>query len=62
MTDAVTPTTDPVQQITAYIAKRRAALDSRDPFEVLREMPSALRPAIDGPSPESLGMSEGPDQ
>ena len=58
MTTAVTQGPDPVTQVDAYLASLRAALGSRDPFDVLRTTPSELRVAIDGLSPESLNTPE----
>ena len=60
MTQAVTQGPDPVTQVDAYLASLRDALGSRDPFEVLREMPSELRHAIDGLSTESINTPERP--
>ena len=60
MTSTVTPGPDPVTQVDAYLASLRAALGSRDPFDVLRTTPSELRRAIEGLSPESLNTPEAP--
>ncbi|HEX5757793.1 MAG TPA: DinB family protein [Thermoanaerobaculia bacterium] len=48
------------EQAQAYTAAVLDALGSRDPFDVLREMPSALRDALSGLSPEQLAMPERP--
>jgi uncharacterized damage-inducible protein DinB len=45
-------------QAGAYIAALFAALGSREPFEVLREMPDALRQATAGLSPQQLSTPE----
>jgi hypothetical protein len=60
MSQAVTHGPDPVTQVDAYLASLHDALGSRDPFEVLRTMPSELKRAIDGLSTESINTPEGP--
>ena len=52
--------TDAEDQAQAYIAAILAALGSRDPLEVLREMPAALRRAVAGLSPGQLATPEKP--
>ncbi len=47
-------------QAQVYIAAILAALGARDPLEVLREMPGALRNAIAGLSPAQLATPEAP--
>lgn len=47
-------------QAQAYVAALLAALGSRDPLEVLREMPSALPRAVAGLSPAQLATPEAP--
>jgi DinB superfamily len=44
----------------AYVAKIMAALGSRDPLDVLDEMPEALSRAVSGLSPALQGTPEGP--
>jgi hypothetical protein len=44
----------------AYVATLFAALGSRDPFEVLRGTPTALRHAVSGLTPEQLSRAEAP--
>jgi DinB family protein len=51
---------DAQDQAQAYIAAILAALGSRDPLDVLREMPAALRRAIEGLSPEQIASPEAP--
>ncbi len=47
-------------QAETYIAAILAALGSRDPLEVLREMPAALRRALAGLSPDQMATPEAP--
>lgn len=51
---------DAQDQAQAYVAALLAALGSRDPLEVLREMPDALRRALTGLSPVELATPEAP--
>lgn len=47
-----------VEQAKAYVAALLSALGSRDPVEVLREMPAALRSAVSGLSENQLSTPE----
>ena len=47
-----------VEQAEAYVAALLSALGSRDPLEVLREMPEALRVAVSGLSSLQLSTPE----
>lgn len=49
-----------VSQAGAYVAALLQVLGSRDPFEVLAEMPAALRQAVAGLSPEQDVTPERP--
>ncbi len=49
-----------VAQAGAYVAALLQTLGSRDPMEVLTEMPSALRTALAGLTPEQDGTPERP--
>ena len=49
-----------VEEAGAYTAALLDALGGRDPLDVLREMPAALRRAIDGVPAELLGVPEAP--
>ncbi|HEY7215048.1 MAG TPA: DinB family protein [Thermoanaerobaculia bacterium] len=46
------PASDAAAQTAAYVAALMAALGPRDPFQVLTDMPAALRKAVSGLSPE----------
>ena len=48
----------PSDEVKVYIAGLRAALGSRDPFEVLRETPGELRRAVEGLSSAALSTPE----
>jgi hypothetical protein len=50
----------PSEAVRVYVAGLRAALGSRDPFEVLRETPGALRRAIEGLGAAALSTPEAP--
>jgi uncharacterized damage-inducible protein DinB len=52
MTDLQNRAADAAAQTEAYVAGLMAALSSRDPMQVLAEMPAALRQAVSGLSPE----------
>lgn len=60
MTDVASRATSAKDQFAVYIAGLLAALGSRDPFEVLREMPGELRRAIDGLTTAALSTPEAP--
>src|SRR5262245_33499039 len=47
-------------QVQAYIASILQALGSRDPMEVLAEMPDKLRQAVAGLTPQQEGTPEKP--
>ena len=51
---------DPPDQIKLYTAALLETLGDRDPLEVMRAMPAALREAIAGVSPEQLATPEKP--
>lgn len=51
---------DPANPFAAYIASILDALGSRDPFEVLTEMPETLRKAVAGLTPEQESTPEKP--
>ena len=59
MTDSATPTaaSGPFQ---TYVAGLFSTLGSRDPFEVLRGSPTALRHAVAGLTPDQLSRAEAP--
>jgi hypothetical protein len=58
MSDLVQPASSAADQVRAYVATLFAALGSREPIEVLREMPAALRQASGGLSPQQLSAPE----
>ena len=51
---------DAPEQVQAYVAALLATLGERDPLEVLRAMPAALREAIAGLTSERLATPEAP--
>ena len=51
---------DPPDQVQLYTAALLETLGERDPLEVMRAMPAALREAIAGVSPEQLATPEAP--
>lgn len=58
MRDVESRATGSEDRFAAYIASLLAVLGSRDPFEVLREMPEELRRAIDGLTAAALCTPE----
>lgn len=60
MSDLENPASSAAQAADAYIAAILAALGSREPLTVLREMPAALRQATAGLTPEQLSTPERP--
>ncbi|HEX7186454.1 MAG TPA: DinB family protein [Thermoanaerobaculia bacterium] len=60
MSDLQYRASDAQGQAEAYVAALLAALGSRDPLEVLREMPDAVRRALAGLSPAQLATPEAP--
>lgn len=50
----------PSEEVKVYIAGLRAALGSRDPFEVLRATPGELRRAVEGLTSAALSTPEAP--
>lgn len=58
MSDLASQAPTAVDPVRAYVATILDALGSREPFEVLRETPFALRHAIAGLSPEQLSAPE----
>lgn len=60
MSELSNRSTDSADQVQAYIAGILQALGSRDPLEVLAEMPAALRQAVAGLTPEQDGTPELP--
>jgi hypothetical protein len=51
---------DPPDQVQLYVAALLEALGERDPLEIMRAMPAALREALAGVSPEQLATPEAP--
>lgn len=60
MSELAYSSSNAVAQAGAYVAALLAVLGSRDPFEVLAEMPSALRQAVAGLTPEQDAAPERP--
>jgi hypothetical protein len=60
MSDLANPISDSAQQAAAYTAAILAALGTRDPMQVLRETPAALRLTVAGRTAERLGRAEAP--
>lgn len=60
MSDLTSPSSDAVAQAGAYVAALMAALGSRDPLEVLEEMPGALSRAVEGLTHAQQGTPELP--
>ncbi len=60
MSDLVYRASDAADQAQAYVAALMTALGSRDPMEVLRETPTALRRSIAGLSAPQQAMPERP--
>lgn len=60
MSDLANPISNSAQQAAAYTAAILTALGTRDPMQVLRETPAALRLTIAGRSAEQLGRPEAP--
>ena len=60
MPEAITAAPDAAHGVGAYIASLRAALGSRDPLAVLREIPAELERAIADLSPAALNTREAP--
>lgn len=60
MSDLANPISDSAQQAAAYTTAILAALGTRDPMQVLRETPAALRLTIAGRTAEQLGRPEAP--
>ena len=58
MSDLTSPASEAVAQAGVYVAALMAALGSRDPVEVLDEMPGALSRAVQGLSPGQQGTPE----
>ncbi len=58
MSDLTSPASDAVAQAGVYVAALMAALGSRDPLDVLAEMPGALPRAIEGLSRAQQGTPE----
>ena len=58
MSDLTNKGPQAVEQARAYVAGILAALGSRDPFEVLRGTPAALRQSVAGLSAQQLSMPE----
>lgn len=58
MSDLAQQAASAADQARAYVAALFAALGSREPIEVLREMPAALREAFGGLSPRQLSTPE----
>src|SRR5215216_2174906 len=54
------PATGAAEHASAYVRAVLELLGDREPVAVLREMPSALRRAIDGLSPHQLRQPERP--
>ena len=60
MSELVYRASDATAQADAYVAAILQALGSRDPFEVLAEMPAALRDAVAGLTSEQEATPERP--
>jgi uncharacterized damage-inducible protein DinB len=60
MSELAYSSSNAVAQADAYVAAILQALGSRDPFEVLAEMPEALRQAVAGLTPEQDATPERP--
>jgi hypothetical protein len=60
MSELVYRASDATAQADAYVAAILQALGSRDPFEVLAEMPAALRDVVAGLTPEQEATPERP--
>ena len=60
MSELAYSSSDAVAQADVYVAALLKILDSRDPFEVLAEMPAALRQAVAGLTPEQDALPERP--
>jgi hypothetical protein len=60
MSEFANPASGAQDQAAAYTAAILAALEDRDPIEVLREMPAALRNALAGLTPQQLATPEAP--
>ncbi|HEY9420263.1 MAG TPA: DinB family protein [Thermoanaerobaculia bacterium] len=60
MSELVYRASDAAAQAGAYVAALLQTLGSRDPFEVLDEMPAALRDAVAGLTPEQEATPERP--
>ena len=60
MSDLANPISNSAQQAAAYTAAILTALGTRDPMQVLRETPAALRLTIAGRSAGQLGRPEAP--
>lgn len=58
MSELVYRASDAAVQAGAYVAALLEILGSRDPLEVLAEMPAALREAVSGLTPEQEAMPE----
>src|SRR5712692_5658763 len=60
MSDLASDSADPVTQAEAYVASLLQALGSRDPLEVLAEMPRTLRAAVAGVTRQQDATPERP--
>jgi DinB superfamily len=60
MTNLANPASNAAANADAYIASLFSALGSREPFEVLRQTPAALRKGIEGLSRDQLTTPEAP--
>jgi hypothetical protein len=60
MSELANSASNAAAQAGAYVAALLQTLGSRDPMEVLTEMPSALRQAVAGLTPEQNGTPERP--
>jgi hypothetical protein len=60
MSELAYSSSNAVAQADVYVAALLKILGSRDPFEVLAEMPSALRQAVAGLTPEQDALPERP--
>jgi hypothetical protein len=60
MTEAVMRAPRAPETPEAYVARLHAALGSRDPLDVLKETPGALRRAVASFTADQLGIPEGP--
>lgn len=60
MSDLTSPIADAASQAAVYTAALLAALDGRNPLDVLPESPAAFRAGVDGLTPAQCAMPETP--